>query len=167
MSIPFDELPPRTRIWIYQSSRPFTPQEETRLRQALQEFCQAWAAHGQPLKSGFKVAYRHFVILGVDEAHYAPSGCSLDSSVHLLKALEAELGVSFFDRTKIAFMIDGDVKLVPQSKLKEAFVLGTLTAESLAFNNLVTTKADLEKNWLYAAKDGWIARFIPQASLHL
>lgn len=165
MSVPFEQLPPNARVWIYQANRSFTPQEKIRLTHVLEDFCQSWAAHGQPLKAGFQLAYEHFVVLAVDEAHHLPSGCSIDSSVHVLKGLEAELSLSFFDRTQIAFLVEGGVTLIRQSKLKEAFTHGTLTAESIAFNNLVATKVEWERKWLSAVKDSWLARYLPQASV--
>ena len=38
------------------------------------------------------------LILAVDEARKAASGCSIDSSVHMIKHLEKELKIDFFNR---------------------------------------------------------------------
>jgi hypothetical protein len=92
-----------------------------------------------------------------------PSGCSIDSSVHIIKSLETETRVNFFDRSLIGFLIHDEVKLFPMSKLKDEFANGTLTAETSTFNNLVATKLEWQNSWLMPVKTSWLARYLPKS----
>jgi len=163
MKVSFEELSPDSRLWIYQAGRIFTQQEEALISKELGAFCEQWAAHGHTLKTSFEIADHQFIILAADESYHLPSGCSIDSSVHVIKSLQSETGIDFFDRTQIAFKLNDEVKLFPMTKLKEEFANGTLTPETLSFNNLVTTKLDWQNNWLIPVKNSWLARYLPKS----
>jgi hypothetical protein len=162
MFVSFEELHAQTRVWIYQGDRSFTQEEEGLISHSLTSFCEQWAAHGHALKTSFKIEHSQFIVLAADESFSLPSGCSIDSSVHIIKTLEEKTGINFFDRSLIAFWIGGNTKLFPLAKLKEEFTAGTLTAESFAFNNLVATKSEWQKGWLTPAKNTWLARYLPK-----
>ncbi|HEY5826311.1 MAG TPA: hypothetical protein VIT44_18200 [Cyclobacteriaceae bacterium] len=163
MKVLFEELSNNSRLWIYQAGRIFTSGEEGLINKELEAFCEQWSAHGHPLKTSFKIAHHQFLVLAADESYHLPSGCSIDSSVHVIKSLQIETGIDFFDRTLIAFKLGDEVKLFPLTKLKEEFANGTLTSETLSFNNLVTTKLDWQNNWLVPVKDSWLARYLPKS----
>lgn len=165
MFVPFDDLPPHARVWVYQADEPFGKEGEDEVNKTLYNFCDQWAVHGQPMRTSFTVAHNRFIILAVDERYYGASGCSIDSSVHALKALETRLNNSLFNRTKVAFFLNGQVKLFAPSELKEAFLHGTLTAESLTFNNLVANKGEWSTNWLTEAKNTWLVRYLPKSAV--
>ncbi len=103
MFIPFEKLPPHSRIWVYQSDRPFSVDEEKVISGSLITFCSQWEAHGSPLQTSFKIEYHQFVILAVDESSAGASGCSIDGSVRVLKELGNHLSIDFFDRSLVAF----------------------------------------------------------------
>ena len=161
MFVPFDSLSPTSRIWIFQANRPFSPDERQLVEKTLRDFTEGWAAHGSPLKTSFTVKYDQFIILAADETHETPSGCSIDSSVRVLKALEHDHGVQLFDRNLIAFKSDGGIELIPFQDLKQKFKDGILNQGTLTFNNLVGTKSALEHDWLVPADKTWLKRYIP------
>ena len=162
MYVAFEELNDNSRLWIYQASNVFPESEKAKIESHLRSFCEQWSAHGHPLKTSFKIEHDQFIILAADESYHLPSGCSIDSSVHVIKALESQTGIAFFDRTLIAFQLGNEVRLFPMNKLKEEFIYGTLTSETLAFNNLVASKEEWKKGWLIPVKQGWLARYLPQ-----
>ena len=161
MFVPFDSLSPDSRVWIFQSNRPLSPDELQIAEQKLRAFTDAWAAHGIPLKTSYQIQFDQFIILAADESHHAASGCSIDSSVRLLKDLEAGLGISLFDRNLVAFKDGEKVTLVKVQDLKQKFTDGTLKADSFTFNNLVSTKAGFDADWIVPASQSWLKRYIP------
>jgi hypothetical protein len=163
MKVSFEELTDNSRLWIYQASRIFTSAEEQMIHDQLEAFCGQWAAHGHPLRTSFKIEHQQFILLAADETYHLPSGCSIDSSVHVIKLLQKETGLDFFDRTLVAFKLNEVVTLIPMTKLKDDFTNGTLTSESLSFNNLVATKGEWQNNWLVPVKDSWLARYLPKS----
>lgn len=162
MFVPFESLPPSSRVWIFQSHRPMTPQESEVVESQLRQFTEKWAAHGSPLKTSFTLKFNQFIVLAADESHHAASGCSIDSSVRVLRELEQSLGVQLFNRNLIAFKTGEHVSLVPLQDLKQKFTDGILNADSLTFNNLVATKAEFEQSWLSPVRQTWLKRYIPQ-----
>lgn len=165
MYIPFNSLPPNARIWIYQSDRSLTMDEERSLAIELEEFCEQWKAHGQPLKTSFKIEHHHFVILAVDENYNDASGCSIDGSVRILKTLQEKSRIDFLDRSKVAFLIDQEIKTFPVTELKNLFSSGRLTATTHTFNNLVATKSDFDKGWLTTVDKSWLVKYLPKPAV--
>lgn len=164
MYIPFEEMPGHARVWIYQADRPLSNAEEEYALQISQTFISRWAAHGKDLKSSVKVYHQQFLVIAVDEVYNQASGCSIDASVGLVKELEqkfstSEHPLSFFDRTKVAFIYDGQVFLESMNRLKERIAEGDIKPETLTFNNLVNSKEQLEKEWVVQAKSSWIGRY--------
>lgn len=161
MFVPFNTLPAAARVWIFQASRPFTPAELSLVEQRMQAFTAEWAVHGSPFKTSFAVMFNQFLILAADETEMNASGCSIDSSIRVLKEIEQVFGIQLFDRNKVAFMDGDNIILVPVRELKEKFQTGILNTDSMTFNNLVSTKGQLESHWRVPAGETWLKRFIP------
>lgn len=159
MHIPFEQLPDRSRLWIYQCSRALSDAEVQEAQGQLEQFTQGWQAHGQDLSASFQLLHNRFLILGVDQDLHAPTGCSIDASVAVVRALEQAFGVSFFERTQIPFLIDGDIQVFPMNAIKEKVASGLLTPETTTFNNLIDTKSTWQKEWEVPAKETWLARY--------
>ena len=160
MYIEFNELPDHARLWIYQASRKFSAVEEKVIHDEAHFFCDQWTAHGEPLKTSFKIEHNQFLILAVDEGFNGASGCSIDESVHMLKSHQDRSGIDFFDRSKVAFLVNQEVILIPLTQLKEAFASGTLGSVPLTFNVQATSKGAWEKNWILPASKTWLTRYL-------
>ena len=164
MYLPFEEMPDHARIWIYQADRALSTAEEAYALQLGQVFTSKWTAHGKELKSSFKIFHHQFLVISVDESYNQASGCSIDSSVALIKELEvklstAQLPISFFDRTKVAFIHDDQIFTEPVQKLKDHIIKGNITSETLTFNNLVSNKQQFDNEWVMPAGSSWLSRY--------
>lgn len=165
MFIPFEELSPNARVWIYQLDRKIDEQDRKTIEDAVKKFCNQWEAHGAPLKTSYQIAHNHFLVLAVDEDVASASGCSIDGSVRVLKEIGARLNLNFFDRTLAAFLINDSVVTYPIAELKELFSSGTLNSSVLAFDNLVASKAMYLKNWKVPVNQSWLAKYLPKGAL--
>ena len=137
MFVPFETLPDSARVWIYQSNRTFKPEEVNTISTALQAFTNNWTAHNQPLKTSFQVLHNYFIVLAVDEAHHEASGCSIDSSVHVIRELSQQTGINFFERTNVALLLDEKVRLIKLPELKQAYENGVWNSQTTVFDNTV------------------------------
>lgn len=160
MYLPFETMPGHSRVWIYQANRTLNETEKDYLVQGLTNLCDQWSAHGVPLHTSFTFQFDRFVILAVDDG---ASGCSIDASIHHLQGLQEKLGIDLFDRTRVAFRQGEKIFLHPLKDLKHLFQNQTLTGDTLAFNNLVSTKAEWEKQWQVPVRDSWLSRHLPQS----
>lgn len=159
MFVTSEVLPADSRVWIYQSSRPLKNEEREAIKKILTDFCAEWSAHGQPIRSSYEIRYDQFIILYADESFHAASGCSIDSSVRIIKEISERLSVDFFDRTLIAFLIDGKVVTVKTAALKQFFAEGIWNDQTPTFNNLVQSKAEVISKWVVPAGSTWIKRY--------
>ncbi|HZY80431.1 MAG TPA: hypothetical protein VFE50_12975 [Cyclobacteriaceae bacterium] len=165
MYVPFSQLPDHSRIWIYQANRKLTNDEKIQAATALQVFCASWSAHQQALKTSYSIEHDQFIILATDEDYHQPSGCSIDSSVHALKHLQNDLGIDLFDRTMVAFFVNGDVVTLPLARLKGAFESGELGADTITFDNLVPSRGDLAHRWKTPVEKTWLVKYLPNSAL--
>ncbi|MBX2899417.1 MAG: hypothetical protein KF775_07190 [Cyclobacteriaceae bacterium] len=160
MFVPFEELPPDSRVWIYTGSRAFTDTETQTIHSMLQAFCEQWTTHGQPLKSSFALFDNQFVVIAVNESYQNPSGCSIDSSVGVVRHIQDATGINLLDRGRVPFYINTRIELIPLAHLKIQFQQGILHPDTLTFNTLAVSKSQLEP-WKIPAKNTWLAKYLP------
>jgi hypothetical protein len=147
-----------SRVWIYQSSRLFSLGEALQLEEILEAFATNWKSHGTPVKGYANLFFGQFIILMADESATGVSGCSTDSSVRLMKDIEQTFQVSLFDRQSLAFVVKESVQLLPMSQLNYAVEKSFITGDTLYFNNLVQTKAELINKWIIPVRSSWLAK---------
>jgi hypothetical protein len=146
-----------SRVWIYQSSKLFTLEEAFAIEDMLMQFVANWKSHGTPVKGYANLLFGQFIILMADETATGVSGCSTDSSVHLMKEIELRFKADLFNRQNLAFYIKEKVQIIPMAQLSYALENGFINAETLYFNNLVADKKSLLNNWITPLKKTWLA----------
>ncbi len=151
-----NQLSPNSRVWVYQSNRAFTANEAAFIAEKVKTFVTQWTAHKMEIAGDGALLHNRFIVLMADEAEVGVSGCSVDSSVHFIRSIGSEFNVNFFDRWCIAYLQDGDVHSCSRAAFEKLVEEGTITDETIVFNNLVATKADLETKWQVAYKDSWL-----------
>lgn len=149
-----------SRVWVYQSNRLLSMGEALQAEEMLNDFAGNWQSHGIPVKGYGNLFFGQFVVLMADETATGVSGCSTDSSVRLIKEMESQFKVVMFDRQLLAFIIKDKVQLLPLPQLQYAADNQFINADTVYFNNLVQTKAELENNWLVPVKDSWLIKRI-------
>ena|SRR5688572_25087749 len=164
MHVSFESLPANARLWVFQASRKFTFEEKNILNAHLQAFTETWVTHGHPMQASFQIPFVHFVVLAADEGYNAASGCSIDDSVRTVKAVGAQIGIDFFNRSLIAFQTNAGIELIALDQLKAAHAAGRWNAETPTFNNLIATKKQLAQ-WIVPAGSTWLKRHLSQETL--
>ena len=147
-----------SRVWIYQSSRLFFISEALEMEDMLNEFAASWKSHGAAVKGFANLFFGHFIVLMADETATGVSGCSTDSSVHLIKNIEEKFNVQLFDRQNLAFVVRDKIQLLPLNQFEYAVENNFINADTLYFNNTVLTKKDLIEKWIIPVKDSWLAK---------
>ncbi len=159
MIVEFKDLPETARVWIYQANRTLEEEQIDKLATNATTFCQQWEAHSTPLKSAFKILHSKFLVLAVDEGYNMASGCSIDSSVRFVKQAEQQLGVNFFDRTQVAFLIDENVYTTGLHTIKDEISSGKIAPETLTFNLQAQNVAEFQKKWLVPVQESWMKKY--------
>ena len=163
MKTDYAELLPKdfasdSKVWIYQSDRKFAPAEENSINKILENFSSEWHSHGTPVKGFGRILNSQFVVLIADESATGVSGCSTDSSVRLIKELEQNFNLKLFDWQSLAFLVRGEIVLVPLPRLQAAIDEGFIQFDTPFFCNTVKDLKDLKNDWLVPAGKSWLIK---------
>lgn len=153
-------FPENSRVWVYQSNRPFSEQQSIEISEQLEQFYLQWMVHGKEVKGWAGLLFNRFIVLMADESQNEVSGCSIDSSVRILKSLERQYDAKLFDRLSITFLVKEKAEVLPMNQVQYAIDKGYINGDTLLFNNLVETKKDLLENWLQPLAKSWMSRQI-------
>lgn len=159
MILAFEDMPAKSRVWIFQSNRPFSDLELKEIEKSLNLFLKSWTAHGKSLISGFKINYNRFIIIALDESNHSASGCSVDSCVHFIQNLEKKYKIDLLDKMNVTFK-QGDFFSYKSIKdFKKLVQNRSVSKNTIVYNNLVVNIADFLENWEVPASKSWHKRF--------
>ena len=147
----------KTRVWVYQSSRAFIEKEEKEINEQLYQFYTQWQSHGAPVKGWAKLLFRQFIVILADETDVMVGGCSTDSSVHVIKSIERQYDVNFFDRMMLTFLVKNKAEMLPYNQVQYAIDKGYIDGKTQLFNNAITTKKELLEKWIIPLNESWLA----------
>src|SRR5919112_955984 len=134
MRVPFSELPPDARLWIFAAERPLSDTEQGSLLAVVDAFLDQWAAHGAPLAAARDLRYGQFLFVAVDESNAGASGCSIDAMTRVLAALEHQLGVQLVDHTPVLYREGERIARLDRPAFAERARRGEVTRDTIVFN---------------------------------
>jgi hypothetical protein len=161
MITPIKDMPLNSRVWIYQASRELNNDECEQIINRSKEFINTWYSHDLELRASVDIRYNRFIIIYVDESVASVGGCSLDKSTRFVKSVEQEFQVSLFDRMNFAYKENGVVKSAIKAEFEHLVSEGIVTEDTIVFNNLASTKDELEHQWEIPFKNSWHQRLFP------
>lgn len=160
MYVEYEAMPNDARIWVYQSTKKLKADEELKINYDLTNFLNTWKRHGKDLKASFKIFHNQFIVILVDEKFNPVSGCAIDESVNFMKQLEKKYNLDVTNNLNISFFQDTEINVVPLQTFKKYIADKKVTENTTVFNNLVTTKQQLETEWEVAIANSWHNRFL-------
>ena len=159
MFVEFESLCDTSKIWIFQSNRPFSDVEKDMINTKMEDFVDNWKRHGDDLKASFVIRYDQFIILAVDEQYNDVSGCSIDASTHIFKQFERDFQIDLFSKLNTAFK-DGDhINVVSLSDFQKFVKEQKIDSKTVVFNNMIGTKKELDTSWEVTANESWHRRY--------
>ncbi len=160
MLVDFNTLPEESRVWIYQASRSFTPEELEAIQKELDVFITNWTAHGSDLQAGYLLKYKRFIIIGLNQNLNAATGCSIDASVHFIQQLEQTYKVDLMDKMNVSYKQGEFIAYKPLIDFKKMAKQKAVSKNTIVFNNLVTNVLEFKNNWEVPASESWHSRFL-------
>lgn len=158
----FNDMPLHSRVWIYQSDREIKDLEVNEIRRKAAMFLMEWTSHGNVMKASIDVLYNRFLVVAVDETAASASGCGIDKSVKFMQQLEQDYGLNLFDRMLVSYRgEDSTIKTTKLYTFEQMMERGELNAETIVFNNIISTKEDMQSKWEVPVKKSWHSRMIP------
>lgn len=160
MLVPFQQLPDSCRIWLFQSDRSLSPEECAAMAERLSGFLSEWTAHQQELMASFDIGENRFLVIAVNEAATAASGCSLDKLHHTVRGLGQELGVDFFNRMQVTVRSpQGDLKVCTLQEAGQRIEEGELKPDALVFDTTIATVGDYRHAFVKPLGSTWLSRY--------
>lgn len=129
------------RIWLYTANRTITSAEEQEILPVLNDFVSKWATHGKGMRATSTIIDQRFVVIVSDEEVTAASGCSIDSSVRLIKSIGSQYNIDFFNRLKVVVLNEGEQAFVSIHSLSKY-------PNALVYNPLIQSLGELRNTWL-------------------
>lgn len=162
-SLIHNSLPANSKVWVYQSTRAFSPAEATAVTERIYQFVKNWTAHKLQVAGDGALLYNRFVVLMADTTEVEVSGCSIDSSVHFIRSLAEEFKADFFDRWNMAYELNAEVLSCKREEFEKLVAEGIVTDDTPVFNNLIQTKAEFVSKWRVPFKNSWHKNLSPLA----
>lgn len=159
MYVPYSELPDNARVWIYQSNRKLTTQEQEQIAVLTKEFVEQWTRHGENVRGSFIIKHNQFLIIAVDQDFVEVSGCSIDASVKLVQQIQSMFNVDMLNKLNIAYKQNNNILIAPMADFTNLAKQGKVTENTVVFNNMINTKKGIDDEWEVTAKNSWQARF--------
>lgn len=160
MLVDFSTLSDQSRVWIYQSDTAFTKDQVVQLEKDLSTFLTSWTAHGAALKAGFEVKYNRFIIIALDQSEATASGCSIDSQVRFIQAIQENIGVDLLDKMNVTYYQNDHIHYKNLVDFKKMAKDGAVGKKTIVFNNLVTNIEEYKNHWEVPAIESWHSRFM-------
>lgn len=149
------------KVWVYQSSTIFTSEQLTHINTKLSGFVGQWSSHGDKVEGFYEVIDNRFLVVIADESDVMVTGCSIDSSVRVMKELEQDIGVQLLDKSLVAFQNGSEeVFLVGIAQIPSAVAESKITKDTFVYNNAISNYADYKTKWKVKASDSWVKRYL-------
>lgn len=161
--VPFESLPDSSRVWVFGSDRPLSPEATTTLLAGVDAHLADWKAHGEPLTVGREWHADRFLTVAVDQSTAGASGCSIDGLFRVLQQLEKETGSSLVSGGRV-FYRDGTgaVQSATRAEVAALAATGAISKDSVVFDTTLTDLGNYRACFERAARQSWVAELFPE-----
>jgi hypothetical protein len=160
MFIDYSLIPDDAKIWIYPSSRKFYTTEIEEVENKIKAFIETWKANDESFKVSYKFLYNRFIVFFADAENSTLTNADIDASVSFILQLQEDFKVELLDKMNVCFKQGEFVQYKELKDFKKLLKNKAVTAKTIVFDNLVTTKQDFENYWEVAIEDSWYRRFL-------
>ncbi len=144
-----------SRVWIYQSDRPITEEEQARILSLSNTFIEEWTSHGEKMDAALQIFHQRFLVFALDEKKALASGCGIDKCVRFVKELGADMAIDFFSRKLVFYMNENEMLCDPLHLFWAKRKAGLVSEKTLLYDNTVSILSDLKSKWLIPFEQSW------------
>ena len=160
MCVDFESLPENAKVWVYPSSRKFYPNEISEVETKLKEFVETWKSDDTNFKASYRFLYNRFLILIADDKNSPLTNTVIDASVSFILELQKKYDIELLDKMNVCFKQGKYVQYKELKDFKKLLKNRAITAKTIIFDNLITTKQELENFWEIPIEESWYKRFL-------
>ncbi|MGZ8457403.1 MAG: hypothetical protein ACXWZ4_12460 [Gemmatirosa sp.] len=160
-AVPFASLPDDARVWVFAAADPVRGAAADALLARVDQFLEAWAAHGVPLRCARDWRDDRFLAVGVDQSVEGASGCSIDGMFRALRGLESTLGTTLLGGGRVYWRDAGGAVQMAERDAFATRAAVTDTTDALpVFDTTVTTARDWRTRFERPLRDSWHAQLV-------
>ena len=160
MFVDYSIITEDAKVWVYPSSRKFYPNEIEGIENKVKTFIESWKTDDENFKASYKFLYNRFIVFFADDENSSLTNADIDTSVSFILSLQQEYDVELLDRMNVCFKQGEFVQYKELKDFKKLLRNKALTAKSIIFDNLITTKVDFDNNWEIPIEESWYNRYL-------
>lgn len=158
----FPSLSTEARLWIYGFGRSLSENDKTTLEARLSRFVNEWKTHGEVVAGDYAVVLDRFVFLSADTG---VSGCSIDSSVRVLKEFRSESGLDGLDRNLVFYQNGERVESLLRPSFASAARDGKIAPSTKVYDLTIQTVKELRQGLFEKEfSESWHGKAFPLAA---
>ena len=160
MIVDFKEIPKWCKLWVFPSSRKFYPQEISELKTSIETFLKEWSLGDEGFNCAFQLKYDRFIIISVDDSKNRLSLETHDKLATFILSLEAKYEVLLLDKINVCYKQGEFVQYKDLKEFKKMMKNKGVSQKTIVFNNMITTKSELDNDWEINIMDSWLGRLL-------
>ncbi|MCL7764127.1 ABC transporter ATPase [Polaribacter sp. Z014] len=160
MFVDYSTITENAKVWVYPSSRKFYPNEIEGIESKVKEFLENWKSDDENFKVSYKFLYNRFIVLFANSENSNLTNADVDASVSFILGLQQEYKVELLDKMNACFKQGEFVQYKDLKDFKKLLKNKAVTAKSIIFDNLITTKVDFDNNWEIPIEESWYNRYL-------
>jgi hypothetical protein len=157
--VSFDQLPDEARLWVFASDRELTGDSEAAVLAAVDDFLDAWKAHGVPLVCARDWRDNRFIAIGVDVNAENASGCSIDGLFRALQQLERTVGSRLVGGGRVFYRTATGIEATTRDQFVERVKRGEVSKSTPVFDTGLSAASAWRTRFEQPAGSAWTARF--------
>lgn len=150
------------KIWFYGFSKKLKEAEIIDIEKMLEAFVEQWTSHGKPVKAKSYLVGKQLIVFTVDNSFLEASGCSIDSSVNLIREINSKYHLDIFNRLKLGVLVKGQLEYFTPTQIREEIISGNLSEQSLCVNEQIVNSSD-HKNMIIPINQSWLSNQLQNA----
>ncbi|CAI8418514.1 MAG: Uncharacterised protein [Polaribacter sejongensis] len=160
MFVDYSIITENAKVWVYPSSRKFYPNEIEGIENKIKTFLENWKSDTENFKASYKFLYNRFIVFFADDEDASLTKSDIDTSVSFILTLQEEYDVALLDKMNACFKQGEFVQYKDLKDFKKLLKNKAVTAKSIIFDNLITTKIDFDNNWEIPIEESWYNRYL-------
>jgi hypothetical protein len=148
------------KVWIYPSSRKFYETEIKEVEEKIINFIKGWKSENPDFKASYQLLYNRFIVFFADDEKASLTNADIDASVTFILQLQEDYKVALLDKMNVCFKQGQFVQYKELKDFKKLLKNKAVTAKSIIFDNLITSKEDFDNYWEIAIEDSWYKRYL-------
>jgi hypothetical protein len=160
MIVDFNEIPTWSKLWVFPSSRKFYEQEISGLKENIEAFLNSWTNEDQLFNCAYELKHHRFIIISVDNSEINLSLKTHDALSVFIQELEKKYEVILLDKINVCYKQGEFVQYKDIVEFKKMMKEKGVSSKTIVFDNMITTKEELENNWEINIMDSWLGRFL-------